>query len=160
MKHPDYYLFHYNIADFYDWRGEIDTALMHVDQAITLNPTLAKSYTRKGSLLVKQAKYEDALAAYESALRYDADNPEIFPYAGQMAATLKRWPKAISRFEESVRVDPSFTLRHINLAGGLAYTNRFEEAYSALQRAQQLGTHEQQVQNAFTLLAEQKASSK
>ncbi len=160
VKHPDYYLFHYNIADFYDWRGEIDVALMHVNQAITLNPTLAKSYTRKGSLLVKQAKYEDALAAYESALRYDADNPEIFLYAGQMAATLKRWPKAIARFEESVRVDPSFTLGHINLAGGLAYTNRFEEAYAALQRAQQLGTHEQQVQNAFTLLAEQKASSK
>jgi tetratricopeptide (TPR) repeat protein len=109
---------------------------------------------------VKQAKYEDALAAYESALRYDAGNPEIFLYAGQMAATLKRWPEAVQRFEESVTIDPSFTLGHINLAGGLAYTNRFEEARAALQRAQQLGTHEQQVQNAFALLAEQEASSK
>lgn len=160
VKHADYYLFHYDIADLYHRRGDFDRALVHVDQAITLNPTLAAPYTRKGLLLMRRRDYEEALTAFESALRYDADNPQIFLYAGQMAAALKRWPEAIRRFEQSVRVDPSFTLGLINLAGGLAFTNRFEEARAALQRARRLGTHGPQVQNAFRQLAEQEASSK
>ncbi len=125
-----------------------------------LNPTLAAPYTRKGLLLMKQREYEDALTAFESALRYDAINPQIFLYAGQMAAALKRWPEAIERFEKSLMLDPVFTLGYINLAVGLAYTNRFDKARALLQRARRLGTHEQQVQDAFRQLAEQEASSK
>ncbi|MCZ6642929.1 MAG: tetratricopeptide repeat protein, partial [Gammaproteobacteria bacterium] len=158
--HPDYYLFHYNIADIYDWRGDLETALVHVDQAITLNPIIAAPYTRKGLLLTKQARFEEALAEFETALHYDESDPQVFFYAGQMAATLKRWPTAIQRFEESVRIDPSSALSHINLAGSLAYSDRFDEARAALMRAERLGTHAQQVQNALKQLAEQEASSK
>ncbi len=133
---------------------------MHADRAVDLKPTLAAPHTRRGLLLIEQRKIEEALSAFESALRYEADDPQIFLYAGQMAATLKRWPQAIRRFEDSVRVDPSFTLGHVNLAGGFAYTNRFDEARAALERAQRLGTHRQQVENAFRQLADQEAESK
>ena len=158
--HPDYYLFHYNISDIYDWRGDLETALVHVNQAITLNPAAAAPYTRKGLLLIKQGRYEDALSEFESALLYDESDPQIFFYAGQMAATLKRWSDAIRRFEAAVQIDPAFALGHINLAGSLAYSYRFDEARTALQRAEQLGTHVRQVQNAFRHLAEQEAGSK
>jgi superkiller protein 3 len=160
VKHPDEYAFHYSIADHYAGRGNLDKALVHADRAVDLKPTLAAPHTRRGLLLIEQRKIEEALSAFESALRYEADDPQIFLYAGQMAATLKRWPQAIQRFEDSVRVDPSFTLGHVNLAGGFAYTNRFEEARAALERAQRLGTHRQQVENAFRQLADQEAESK
>ena len=151
---PVHYTIHLNIAPFYENRGDPATALAHLDRAIELKPAAALPYTRKGLLLQKQRRYEDALAAFESALRNDATDPHVFFYAGDVEAILQRLPRAIQRFEESVRIDPSFTLGHLNLGLALAKSNRLEEARVSLDRADALGTHESDVQGAFKHLAE------
>ena len=80
-------------------------------------------------------------------------------YAGQVEAALKRWPQAISRYEDAVRVDPSYTPGYLKLSAALAFVKRFEEARAALQHAQQLDTHTREVESAFGRLAEMEGRS-
>jgi tetratricopeptide (TPR) repeat protein len=142
-----------NIAGFYEARGDHRTALEHLNRAIEINPLATLPYVRKGLMLRKQGRPEAALAAFESALRNDAGDPNVFFYAGDIEAILRNWPQAIRRFEESIHIDPSFTLGHVNLALALAKSNRFGEAYDVLDRAATLGTHEDEVQAAFGHIA-------
>jgi len=157
---PVHYTTHLNIAFFYQARGDHDSTLMHLNRAIEINPVAASPYMRKGLLLQKQRKLEDALAAFESAIRCDARDPHLFFYAGDVEAMLKRWPRAIRRFEESVRVDPSFTLGYVNLALALAESNRLDEAHVALERAEKLETLKDDVQGAMKYLTQLEARSK
>ena len=72
--------------------------------------------------------------------------PRLLFHVGDVQAALKRWPEAIERFEQSVRIDPSFTPGHLNLALTLGQANRFAEARVALKTVEELGTHESDVQ--------------
>ena len=147
------YTVHANIAPFYENRGDHDIALQHLDRAIELNPSVAFPHTRKGLLLQKLGRYDEALLAFGNALGTSADDPHIFFYAGDVEALLRRWDRAIYRFNQSITVDPSFTLGHLNLGLALARENRFVEARAALERAKALGTHDGDVVRALSYLA-------
>ena len=147
------YTVHANIAPFYENRGDHEIALQHLDRAIELNPSVAFPYTRKGLLLQKLGRYEDALVAFEHALGNSANDPHNFFYAGDVEALLQRWDKAIYRFNQSITVDPSFTLGHLNLGLALARETRFAEARAALERAKTLGTHDGDVARALGYVA-------
>ena len=91
--------------------------------------------------------------AFENALGTSADDPHIFFYAGDVEALLRRWDRAIYRFNQSITVDPSFTLGHLNLGLALARESRFSEAQAALERAKSLGTHDGDVVRALSYVA-------
>lgn len=153
-KYPEYDTVHLSIAGFYESEGNQERALEHLNRAIEINPAAPKPYAKKGLLLQKQRKYAGALAAFESALHHNARDPRLLFHAGDVQAALKHWPEAIQRFEQSIRVDPSFALGHLNLALTLAQANRFAEARVALKRAEELGTHERDVQAVLRQLTE------
>ena len=147
------YTVHANIAPFYENRGDHEIALQHLDRAIELNPAVAFPRARKGLLLQKLGRYEEALGAFENALSASANDPHIFFYAGDVEALLRRWDRAIYRFKQSITVDPSFTLGHLNLGLAFARENRFSEARASLERAKALGTHDGDVVRALNYLA-------
>ncbi|HJN51246.1 MAG: tetratricopeptide repeat protein [Pseudomonadales bacterium] len=146
QKYPEYDTVHLSVAGFYESEGNQDRALEHLNRAIELNPVAPEPYIRKGLLLQQQRKHEGALAAFESALHHNERDPRLLFHVGDVQAALKRWPEAIERFEQSVRIDPSFTPGHLNLALTLGQANRFAEARVALKTVEELGTHESDVQ--------------
>jgi tetratricopeptide (TPR) repeat protein len=153
-KPPVHFTVHVNIAGYYESRGDYETAMEHLNRALELNPAVPGPHARKGLLLQKQKKYEEALASLDTALSMHASDPTLFFYAGDIEAILERWPRAIQRFEESIRIDYSFTLGHLNLGLALAKAGRLEEARAALAVAAKLGTHESDVRGALDYLAE------
>lgn len=53
---------------------EFPTALKDLEQAILLNPTYVKAYTKKGICHFAMKEYHKALAAYEKGLELAPDN--------------------------------------------------------------------------------------
>ncbi len=156
---PDYYPFRVGIADSYRDRGDLGAALMQLDHALELEPELAMLHSKRGLLLNEQGKPDAALKAFDTAIRCDPRNRDAFMYAGQVEARLERWPRAILRYEETVRLDPSYTPGYLNLSAALAFAKRFEEARTVLGQAQRLGTHTREVESALGRLAQMERRS-
>lgn len=56
---------------------KLSKALTDAETTITLNPTWEKGYFRKGCVLEAMERYNDALAAFQIALQYNPQSPEV-----------------------------------------------------------------------------------
>ena len=54
-----------------------DNAILDAEMAITLRPTYAKAYLRKGNALEGLKRYKEALDSYEAGLKQDPDNEQL-----------------------------------------------------------------------------------
>jgi len=145
--HPDSFSFHLNIARHYDDRGDVDLALEHLERAVALSPDLSPGHEMIGEILLRRGKYEAATVALAKA-----NSPKGYYYMGMIEGTREDWPKAIESFEKSVTLDPGDTKAFIYLGRSLAETGRYDESRLALGKAQQLGTHPDDVVSALQRL--------
>lgn len=67
----------------------------------------ADLYRGKGKALFQMERYEEALAAYEAALRLNPDDSEAYLYRGAILSAFKRYPEALASFEQGLRLDPN-----------------------------------------------------
>ncbi len=112
-----------NFADAHGNRANIlvdagfpDEALKSFDRALALNPTSATDWLNRGSLLQALGRHADALASFDKAITCGADVPEAHVNRGN---ALK-------------------DLGHLDAAGGLAGSPRFDEAMAAYDKALKL----------------------
>ncbi len=150
--HPSHYPFHLSIAEHHIQAGDGDRAMAHLERAIELNPAVSWAHAQRGLLLLELGSTQDALEAFESSLRYDPNNAMVNYYAGMVQASRSRWRQAITLFRVSVRTDPEFTLGFIALCQSLTELGRFKEAEAELDRADRLGTHQQELRAAREML--------
>jgi len=64
----------YNLARLYVLQGRLDLALENVQKAIQTKPRLAMAHNLKGMILEKLNRLEDAVAAYEKAVKIVPDD--------------------------------------------------------------------------------------
>jgi tetratricopeptide (TPR) repeat protein len=143
--HPDFHLFHFNIAVLKEERGDVAGALSHFDLALELDPTLLAAHERKFSLLLKEERYEEALPIIDARLRYGGANPRTHFDAGLVEGALSRWPQAIEQFDKAVGLDPEFARAHLFRGRSLAEAARFEEAERAFATALDQGANRNDV---------------
>ena len=151
--HPEYYYFHVNVAGLYREQGKIDDALRHLKQAIKINPNQAEGHEQLGRMLMQQGDYDEALASLENAINRGVNDPVAALHSsGLIEGARENWEAAIHYFERAVVIDVSFTMGHIYLARCLAEAKRFDEARKALDWAEKLGTHPDELASARTRL--------
>jgi len=61
----------------------------------------------KGNALADQGRYEEALAAYNTSLTYDADNASTYTYRGAVLHRLGRISDAMEDFDHALMLNPS-----------------------------------------------------
>lgn len=137
--HPDFHLFHFNIAVQYEDMGDDQLALQHLNRALELQPELQAALERKIILLSRSERLEEALAAADAAIRHGKADAGVLFRAGLLAGALERWPQAIARLEEALNLDPDVTRVQLFLGRSLAEAGRFSDARRALETAEQLG---------------------
>lgn len=153
-KHPDYYRFHRHLAQAYKRLGDRERLRHHLEAVVAANPTDAWAHERLGLLATQEERHDDALAAFDEALRHGAENPVILLHtAAMIEGARERWEEAISRFERAVVIDESFTVGFIYLGRSLAEVGRFDDAKEKLAWAERLGTHPEEVASARLRLA-------
>jgi tetratricopeptide (TPR) repeat protein len=112
------------------------------------------AHRQLGTILMRLGEYDDALAAFDTALGYGVANPQQVHYLGGLIeGSREQWPDAIDKFRQAVDIDVSFTMAHVHLGRSLAEAGHFDEAQSAFAWADRLATHPQEINTARRRLA-------
>ena len=67
---------HYLLGRTYESSGELDSAVLHYREAITIEPRLVEAHNNLGVALARQGKMVQAVASVREALRLQPDSPE------------------------------------------------------------------------------------
>jgi tetratricopeptide (TPR) repeat protein len=70
-----------------------------------VNPQVSE-IVKRGTKLIEDSKYEDALACFEEALLIDPNDPDIWNKKGISLRSLGRYEEAIECFNKSLEISP------------------------------------------------------
>jgi tetratricopeptide (TPR) repeat protein len=96
----------------------------------------------QGVSLRDLGRSEEALVAYEEALRLDSNNAQAHGGRGDTLAQLGRREEALAAYEEALRLAPSYAAVHLNRGNVLRELGRREEALAAYEEALRLGVND------------------
>lgn len=152
--------FHNVMATVLGETGDREGARRHLEASIRLNPAQAWAYERLGRMWMEAGEYDNALAAFENAVRYGVDKAEdVLHLAGSIEGARENWSAAIGFFERAVALDEAHAEAYIHLALCLVEVDRRAEAEQALDWAGKLGTRPREVAAAKARLARKTQAS-
>ena len=80
-------------------------------------------------------RYEEALVAYDQAIRLDPNLASAYNTKGVVLLILQRYEEALATFEQTIRLDPSLAYAYNNKGVALRKLQRYEEALAAFEQA-------------------------
>ncbi|MBN2193541.1 MAG: tetratricopeptide repeat protein, partial [Polyangiaceae bacterium] len=125
-------------------RGAWQDAAAFFLTAIWLDPQLALPHQNLAVAYAHLGRFDDAIAATETALRMDQQHARAGPYATLgvfFHNTLKDYERAIPLFRKAIELDGTRAAYHVNLAKAYHSTELYEEAIAACDRALDLDSH-------------------
>ncbi len=78
--------------------GQLDNAIEKYDAAIAENETNSDAYLAKGTILVSQAKYDDATAVLELAVKAKEFNPPVYVQRAMIHFAKKEWEPGLQEY--------------------------------------------------------------
>ncbi len=91
-------------------------------------PSSVERYMETGDRLFDQKQYEEALKAYEEALRFDPRYVAAYNEKGNTLLSLNRFEEALKAYEEEIRLDPKYVYGHNGKGLALKGLGRYAEA--------------------------------
>lgn len=117
----------------------LDSALRYAETAVRLGPTLAKAYDQLGLCLAGLDRTDEAIAAYQQAIRLGEQQRLQWPWPamnlGTLLLRLERLDDAESALRLSLKTDPRFPVAHLRLAKVLETREQWEPAIAELKEA-------------------------
>ncbi len=95
----------------------------------------AQQFLKEGDSLYRHKRYEEALTAYEQAIRLDPNNAVAHYNKGNTLNDLKRHKEALAACEQAISLDPNYALAYNNKGNDLCSLKRYEEALGACEQA-------------------------
>ena len=124
-----------NLGNSYSEIGDTEQALLALERAVEINPSLAESRINLGNIYLKKERIEDAIYEYETALEINPSNAKTHNNLGN-AYTKRGWlSDAISQYTQSLKLDPNFTEAYKNLANAYCKRGMFGQAVAQLKQA-------------------------
>ena len=65
------------------------------------------SWTDKGVALSNQGNYNEAIKAFDEAIKLDPQNAKAWDYKGVALNALGKYDEAVKAFDEAIRLDPT-----------------------------------------------------
>ncbi len=128
-------LAHYALGFVNRLRGNHQASLDAFNEAIRLDPNLAKAYVQAANEMVFTGNARGAIPLVEKATQLSPKDPSIgvfFWVKGRAYFTLGDYPKAIEALQESVRVRPNLWFSQAWLIAAYALSSKNTEAHQAL----------------------------
>jgi adenylate cyclase len=126
---------HYAFGFVHRLRGNHEAALNAFNEAIKIDPNLAKAYAQAANEMVFTGNARGAIPLAEKAAQLSPQDPSIGVFLwvkGRAYFTLGDYPKAIEALEESVRARPNLWFTQAWLVAAYALSNKDAEARKAL----------------------------
>ncbi|KZT58030.1 ADP/ATP carrier receptor [Calocera cornea HHB12733] len=96
--------------------GEATAARVDMLASIDADPTLTQTWVKIASVHMELNDSDAAFAAFDKALEYNKDDPDIYYHRGQVHFIMGNYDAASEDYEKSVALDPNFVFTHIQLA--------------------------------------------
>ena len=128
------------------WLGRLDYDAQHYpeaihrfEQAVTLDPAMARAYDSLGLCYFYQNQTGPAIKSFQTAIDLDqaAPYPSPWPYIN-LATTLEflgRPKEAEANLRQALRLDPKLAMAHYQLGNVLEHQGRLEAAVPEMQEA-------------------------
>jgi tetratricopeptide (TPR) repeat protein len=89
--------------------GDFASAILDLDQAVTVNPANAAGYFYRGYAKFKLYQYNEALTDYTIALEIDPSNEHALISRGQIKLLLENYGDANIDFSDAININPEFS---------------------------------------------------
>ena len=104
-------------------------------RAIALNPNEPRAWGRRGPLLVRLGRPDDAIASARRAIALDPASPAVYADLANVYNTLDRYEDEVTALRSALALDAGHPILLGNLALALSSLRRFDEAEAALAQA-------------------------
>lgn len=124
-----------NLGNSYNDVGNTDQALVALERATQINPSLAEARMNLGNIYLKKDRVTDAIFEYRTALEINPNDDKMHNNLGNAYAKRGWHNDAIGQYTQSLKLNPNYIDAYKNLA--TAYCNRqmFSLAQSSLKDA-------------------------
>ncbi|MEO8954326.1 MAG: tetratricopeptide repeat protein [Ktedonobacteraceae bacterium] len=95
----------------------------------------AQQWFEEGYELFEQGKYEEAIHAYDQAIRLNPNDEKAYNNKGYALENLKRYEEAIQSYDQAIRLNPNYADAYDNKGIALYNLKRYEEAIQAYDQA-------------------------
>jgi len=128
-----------SLGSLFFQHGYLDQAEASFQHASHEDPSSAEALYGIGSVYLNQNKNASARAAFERAVKLQANYPDTLPDAwnnlGVIATREGRVDESIQRFQDALRVNPHHVLALDNLGNAYRQQKNWDEAREVLERA-------------------------
>ena len=109
--------------------------ILAYNQAIRLQPDLAKAYYNRGIAKGALKQYKDAIADYNEAIRLQPDDAEAYSNRGAAKAALEQYQEAIADYDQAILLKPDLAGAYSNRGSAKDELGRYQEAIADYDQA-------------------------
>ena len=128
VKRPANPVAHSMLAEAHFEHGRLDTAQVHYETAVKLDPTFFVAHERLAELLLRRGRLAEAAEHFDRALQLRPDFADAHNNFGILLAQVGKTSEAMLHIERALALKPDYVEAHFALANTLADLGRNHEA--------------------------------
>src|SRR5260221_210168 len=115
---------------FTDIARHIRTAVKDMQTSLMVQELL-----EEGTSLKRLKRYEEAITAYDQAIRLDPNNAVTYYHKANCFQSLKRYEEALTAYDQAIRLNPNDARAYYDKGNSLNDLQRYEEALTVYDQA-------------------------
>lgn len=120
---------HYNLANSYYMKNELEKAIEHYSASLSLNPGRGECWYNLGNAYCMKGQYDDAVHNFKKSIEIDDQNVAAFYNLGNAYLLIKDNKQAIDAFESALKLDSSNMEWKLMLAGVYLEGSQYENVH-------------------------------
>jgi tetratricopeptide (TPR) repeat protein len=136
-----------NLGNVYSEIGDVDTAMLALERAVQINPTLSESQANLGNIYLQKNRVSDAILRYRSALDLNPGDPKTHNNLGNAYMAADELNAAATSYRQAIQLDPNFVDAYRNMGLLLTRQERYSQALSYLNQALTLNAGDAEIYN-------------
>ncbi len=92
------------------------------------------TWTDAGNDLLREGKYNEAMMAYDQAIKINPQNPIVWYNKGFLLSNLGKYEEAIKAYDKAIEIDPNFSMALNNKGLDLTILGKYNESITAFDK--------------------------
>jgi len=127
--------FHANLGCALHQEGLLDESIASFDLAISLSPSTALYYTKRGLAQLEKKYFDSAINSFDQAIKLNPQDSKSFYYRGLAQLEKKHFDSAINSFDQAVDLNRDFAEAFNNRGLAQVEQKYFDEAINSFDQA-------------------------
>ena len=124
-----------NLGNVYNDIGDSETAMLALERAVAINPTLSESRANLGNIYLKKGRVDEALRQYRAAIELNRNNPKTYTNLGNAYMELGRLDYAAMSYRDALALDPNCADAYRYMALVFTRQEKYDNALAELKQA-------------------------